>query len=274
MDSPLRVWVDTDVALGARAGDVDDGFALAALLGAAAKGRVELLGISTVDGNTSAPEAERCARALLDAAGARVPVVPARSGSDEAGREIAKLPEGAFLVAIGPLGNVAAALERDPGLARRARIRIVGGNLTSRGFVPPVWPHEFNLWKDRGSARAVLRAPWRDLVIHPLDVLRKFRCDAERIERLSTAGPVGALLASGSRRWLARSRWRWGDEGFPVWDLVPALEAAGVLPVHVETRTLPLPQRIAFGIPRTLCALVDFAPDQAWRGFAELVGGL
>lgn len=264
-----RVWVDTDVALGAPAGDVDDGFALAALTGAAALGRIELLGASTVDGNTTAAEAERCARTLFEAAGASVPV-----HRDGAARAIAGLPDDAVLVAIGPLGNVAAALALDPGLAARARLSVVGGNLTSPGFLPPLWPHEFNLAKGRRSARAVLNAPWRELVLYPLDVLRRFRCDAARIERLAAAGagPVRRLLAEGSRRWLARSRWRHGAGGFPVWDLVPALEAAGALRVRVEPRTFPRPQRIAFGIPERVSAATDFDPDEAWRGFDELVG--
>jgi inosine-uridine nucleoside N-ribohydrolase len=264
-----RVWVDTDVALGAAAGDVDDGFALAALAGAAALGRIELAGVSTVDGNTSAVEAERCARARLEAAGSPG-VVPVHRAA-AAARAIAALPDESFLVAIGPLANVAAALELDPGLAARTRLRVVGGNLTSRGFLPPLWPHEFNLAKGGRAARAVLNAPWRELVVHPLDVLRRFRCDAARIERLSSAGRVGALLADGSRRWLARSRWRHGTGGFPVWDLVPALEVSGALAVRVEERTFPLPQRLAFGIPERIAALTDFDPEEAWRGFAELV---
>src|SRR5437667_461578 len=60
-----RVWVDTDVALGARWGDVDDGFALAALLRCPS---VEILGISTVFGNTTPEVAARCAREILSAA--------------------------------------------------------------------------------------------------------------------------------------------------------------------------------------------------------------
>ncbi|MDQ2970003.1 MAG: nucleoside hydrolase, partial [Acidobacteriota bacterium] len=164
---PPRVWVDTDIALGAPAGDVDDGFALAALLAASRAGRVELLGISTVSGNASAAEAEDCARAMAAASGVESPVL--RGESAEAA--IAGLPEGARIVAIGPLSNVAAALSAAPDLASRATLRLVGGNLSSRGILPPLWPHEFNLAHDRRAARAVLSAPWRELVLYPLDVV-------------------------------------------------------------------------------------------------------
>lgn len=267
--------MDTDVALGAPAGDVDDGFALAALLGAAAKGRVELLGISTVSGNCKAGEAERCARKILDAAGADVHLVRGGGSAREAtaaGEAIAALPDGAVVVAIGPLSNVAAALARDPALASRVRLRVVGGNLSSRGFLPPLWPHEFNLAKDRASARAVLRASWRELVFYPLDVLRPFRCDARRIERLAGMGPMGALLAAGSRRWIGKTRWRHGDRGFPVWDLPPVLEAVGAVRVRVEERTFPRAQRRFSGIAERARAAVGFDVDAVWRAFDELLG--
>jgi inosine-uridine nucleoside N-ribohydrolase len=74
--------VDTDVALGARRGDVDDGFALAALFRAVQRGRVELLGVSTVFGNATARESERCALAIAERGGLSVAVV---RGGESAG---------------------------------------------------------------------------------------------------------------------------------------------------------------------------------------------
>src|SRR6516165_6077847 len=100
-----RVWVDTDVALGAPRGDVDDGFALAALLAAHRRGQVDLLGISTVFGNATAALSGKCARELVNRAGAGVTVL---SGAEEAGREtaaaeaIAVLPAGVELLCLGP----------------------------------------------------------------------------------------------------------------------------------------------------------------------------
>lgn len=270
-----RVWVDTDVALGSAAGDVDDGFALAALVGAARKGRIELLGISTVSGNCTAPEAERCARTLLEAASApALPVIRGGSSAREAGaagEALAALPDETRLVAIGPLSNVAAAVALDPEMPRRVRIAVVGGNLTSRGFLPPLWPHEFNLAKDRASARSALAAPWLELVLHPLDVLRRFRCDASRLETVAEFGEPGRLLARESVRWLVSTRWRFGSGGFPVWDLVPALVAADALEVAVEERRFPAVQRAYSGIPPRARAAVDFDPRAAWTAFGRLV---
>jgi inosine-uridine nucleoside N-ribohydrolase len=268
-----RVWVDTDVALGSGRGDVDDGFALAALLGAARLGRIELLGISTVSGNASASEAARCARALAFAAGSNVPVLRGADPSepDAAAAAIAALPDGCRIVSIGPLSNIGSAILLAPDLPRRVSLSVVGGNLTSRGPLPPLWPHEFNLAKDRASARAVLGASWRELVLYPLDAMKRLRCTGERVRRISRAGPVGALLAEGSRRWLRRSSWRWGRAGFPVWDLPSALEAAGALEVEIAAVRFPPAQRRYSGIPEKASAAVAFDPQAAWRAFDDLV---
>ncbi|HEY6050915.1 MAG TPA: nucleoside hydrolase, partial [Thermoanaerobaculia bacterium] len=167
------VWVDTDIALGSARGDVDDGFALAALLAAARVGRIELLGISTVSGNAPASEAARCARAIVAAAGSDVPVLRGASPPESAGdaptvhAALAALPDGCRLVSIGPLSNVAAAIAVAPELPGRVSLSVVGGNLSSKGPLSPFWPHEFNLSKDRSSAKAVLGARWRRLVFHP-----------------------------------------------------------------------------------------------------------
>src|SRR5450755_4835374 len=93
---PPSVWLDTDMALGSSGGDVDDGFALAALLGAARSGRISLRGISAVGGNAPAPEAERCARRLVAVSGVSVDVV---AGGPDAAAAISSLPEGAAIVA-------------------------------------------------------------------------------------------------------------------------------------------------------------------------------
>ena len=271
-----RLWIDTDIALGASAGDVDDGFALAALFGAARSGRAEILGISTVSGNADAATAERCARALAAAARADVRILAGfgSAAPEGAARAIADLPEGSRIVALGPLSNVAAAAAIDPGLPARAALSVVGGNLSSPGFLPPLWPHEFNLARDRASARRVLAAPWRELLFHPLDVVSRLRCGRQRLEEVSRMGAVGAALSRDSRRWLARTRripWR---SDFAVWDLPAALAAAGVLPVVSSPRTFPSAQRAFAGIPDPALAVTSFDAGVAWRAFLELVRAL
>lgn len=269
-----RIWVDTDVALGAAAGDVDDGFAVAALFAAARTGAIELLGISTVSGNARAAEAAACVHALASAAASVVRIVPgwdAPGGAAEAAAAIASLPEGCQLLALGPLSNVAAAVAADPALPGRTSLSVVGGNLSSRGFLPPLWPHEFNLARDRLASLVALGARWRRLVLYPLDVVRRVRCSRSRLAEIFSYGAPGAHLAIESERWLRRAQWRHRDAAFPVWDLPAALVATGALSVRVESRTFPASQRRLSGIPRPALAVVDLDPEAAWRAFEDLL---
>ena len=137
----VRVWIDTDVALGEARGDVDDGFALAALLAARRLSGLEVLGISTVFGNTTAARSRECAREIVRRAGEPVAVL---CGAEEPGQSsaaadaIAALEPDVELLCLGPLTNVAAACRRDPELPARLRFRAVGGSLSSPGFLPPL----------------------------------------------------------------------------------------------------------------------------------------
>jgi len=194
---------------------------------------VELVGISAVAGNTSAAEAASCARRLVAAAGARVDVVaPA-----DAPARIAALPAGTELLALGPLGNVAAALVRDPSLSARIRVSVVGGNLSSRGRWPPWWPYEFNLAKDAAAARALFASPTARAV-YPLDVCRALTIGVGELRRIARASPLGEYLVARSWRWLAYAPLRYRALRFPLWDLVPALDRLGLLPSTHVTRPL------------------------------------
>jgi len=132
---------------------------------------------------------------------------------------------------------VMAALARDPSLAERARVSLVGGNLSSRGRWPPWWPHEFNLSQDAPAARALFASPL-PRVVYPLDVCRSLTVDVAGLRRLAERSPLGAYLARHSWRWLARATVRHLALGFTVWDLVPALDALGLLPATRTTRRL------------------------------------
>lgn len=260
------VWVDTDVALGAPRGDVDDGFALAFLLAAARVGLVELAGISTVDGNTSAERAEECARALSETARWTGRVV---RGADPG---LARLPAGARIVALGPLGNVDAAIRLDPGLAERVSLSVVGGNLSSAGVLPPLWPYDFNLARDRAAAARVLAAPWREIVLFPLDVVRSLWADRVRLEEVRRTGALGALVSEGSLRWIRRARRLRGSSSFPVFDLPAALHAAGALPGVV---TGGLPDRARRRLPGRpagpISCLTSLSPAAAWAVFLDVL---
>lgn len=267
--------MDTDVALGAPSGDVDDGFALAALLAGAVGGSIDLLGVSTVFGNTTAARSEDCVGRLAGLAALRVPVVRGAEGpglSSEGARGLAALPEGAELLCLGPLTNVAAALRLDPSLPARCSLRAVGGNLSSGGLLPPLWPFEFNLARDREAAREVLAMGWRGLRLYPLDVVRRMRADRARLERLSRLGPLGAALARGSARWVRRSRWRYPSGSFPVYDLPPALELLGLIRLPFADRRPGSGSSRFLGNSDPCPFVLGLDPTEAWTALETVLG--
>jgi inosine-uridine nucleoside N-ribohydrolase len=258
--------VDTDVALGAARGDVDDGFALAALLCAHRAGSARVLGISTVSGNTSAARAEECAARLCEAAGVKV----ALARDAEAAERLAVLPEGTDLLALGPLTNIARACRLDPRLPDRISLRAVGGNLSSRGFLPPLWPYEFNMARDPSAAREVFRGAWKGLLLFPLDVVRRVRADEQRLESLARLSSLGAYLARGSLRWLVRARRFRESASFPVWDLPAALDTLGLTR---PPRSLVKPPHRGryFGNREEVASVSSCDPTEHWEAFETLL---
>lgn len=214
------IWVDTDVALGAGRGDVDDGFALAAVARAAPE---RLLGVSAVSGNTDGDTARRCADRLLGVLGTG----GACLSEADAPRALAALPAGTQVLAIGPPANLIRAARLDPAFPSRVRVRVVG-RLHRPLRHPLLGLFDLNF---RGArARPFWRLPFREQRVFPLDVVFRLRFDANDMDRLAAAGPLGEHLARHSRRWLARAPLRYLRASFPAWDLVAALDAVDRLP--------------------------------------------
>ncbi|MDN4475921.1 nucleoside hydrolase [Demequina sp. SYSU T00192] len=93
------------------------------------------------------------------------------------------------IVAIGPLTNLAHAIDRDPGFAARVReLVIMGGSLDGVGNVTP--HAEYNIYADVEAAAAVLGAPFprvRLVTWSPL-TLRDAVFDATRVARIDALG--------------------------------------------------------------------------------------
>ncbi len=269
IDSP--VFVSSDCALGSRRGDVDDGFAVAALLTCAVP-----LTLASSHGNTSELEARRNLSRLRDLAGRDDVAVLAGAGVaasfSAAGRWLAARQESTSIVALGPLTDLAAALDLDPSCARRwSQVILVGGNRRSHGRWPPPWPYEFNLTKDRAATAVALREI-QSLVVVPLDRARRLRAEGAELERLA-GSTLGDDLRAGSRRWVRRNRWLKGRSGFPVWDLVAVATLCWPHLVRLEagplSSGLPL---AAYGLAeREALWVADF---DAAGIFEALVGGL
>ena len=209
---------------------IDDALAIAYALGSP---EVELIGITATYGNVLMEDSVRNSLAVLDILGASsVPVHPGlphsstaedfsvqeissfihgRNGLGEAdiapsARSAAATDAVDFLieasrqygeelvyVPTGPLTNLAAALEKDPGLAGRLRVVLMGGALSVSGNVSP-WA-EANISQDPDAADAVLRSGI-DATMIGLDVTLQTLLTREQTRRWRELGtPAGAFLA-------------------------------------------------------------------------------
>jgi inosine-uridine nucleoside N-ribohydrolase len=268
----LVLIVEADNALGSAHGDVDDGFALAALLGASER---ELVVVSTF-GNTNEAAADRNNRALAALSGRTVTHLRgcAHAGEDhaEAVDFLCRAGAGAVLLALGPLTTLAAALRRQLGLAL-ARVVVVGGDLTSRGRWPPLWPHEFNLCKDRAAASAVF-ASRLPLTIVPLDVGRRLLLPPAFLARLQ--GDVGAHLRVHADRRLQRNR-RWlGLDALRSYDVLAAATQFAPEALRCEVRRVRLHHRgfLEQGKGRDADVVVDFDADAVLAAVGERINAL
>jgi len=185
-----------------------------------------VMGITTVSGNAPLADTSRNALALAELAGWSTPVhsgaaaplsgkpLHATHVHGETGLGGAGLPEptrtlagrdapgflleasrrapGLWVVAIGPLTNVALALERDPGFAGRvAGISIMGGSATAGNVTRAA---EFNIWADPEAAAVVFDSGAR-LKMCGLNLTTQLRSSDGLIPRLAGRGAVPDLVA-------------------------------------------------------------------------------
>ncbi|HVT05572.1 MAG TPA: nucleoside hydrolase [Thermoanaerobaculia bacterium] len=260
-------YIDSDNALGSPFGDVDDAFAIAALL----QSPLDVIGIGSVAGNTSEPRAaannERVAStcgftgAMLRPAGSAITkFLSATSGP-------------LTIAALGPLTNIAAAIRDDPGFVSRVKeVVIVGANATSRGRWPPLWPHEFNLTKDKVATFALFRSDL-PLTFVPLEVACRMRASHERLRDLPK-NELTDLLVKGSRRWLRRARILKRASSFPVWDLTAAmyLIEPGLFTWEETTATIASNTHMKFGEgDRPVRLIRSFDESKAWEAFVRRI---
>src|SRR5260370_5272722 len=204
-DNVLRmIFIDTDNAMGSPSGDVDDAFAIAALV----RSGIAIAAIASVAGNTPEPRAFENNRRLGEVLGWRGPLL---RGGAEARAALAMFD--GRVAALGPLTNVTAA-------TRAREIAIVGANTSSRGRWPPRWPHEFNLTKDVSATLELFRSDV-PLTIFPLDVARELWVTRRDLDAIR--GPLGEYLRAGAVRWFRRL-WRVKfTRRLPNYDLAAAL---------------------------------------------------
>ncbi|TDR33111.1 nucleoside hydrolase [Hydromonas duriensis] len=245
MTQKTKIIIDTDPG-------VDDALAIAF---AVLHPNLELLGLTTVFGNVSVEQSTVNAGYLLDllkakhvpvAKGEGVPSVqkphsfpdfvhgkngfgdiavnyPAdfkpvdMSAADFIIKTIHEHPNEVVLVPIGPLTNIALALQKDPTIAHKVKeVVIMGGAAHEKGNVSP--GAEANIWNDPHAAQVVFEAPWK-VVMVGLDVTWKTIMPDEPMARIAEKSPVvGGFLKEICKFYANFYRTVGGFDGFSLHD--------------------------------------------------------
>jgi inosine-uridine nucleoside N-ribohydrolase len=115
---------------------------------------------------------------------------------------IEKSPEPITLIAIGPLPNIAAALEREPNIAKKARFVGMHGSVR-RGYGGKSQPQrEYNVVTFLKASRMVFTADW-DMTITPLDTCSLVVLKADKYKKvLESNDPIAKAVIENYRVWL------------------------------------------------------------------------
>lgn len=235
----LSLIIDTDPGLGEPGSDIDDGFAIALAL---ASSDVNLLGLTIVNGNVDAVTGTDVARRLLARLGRadirvlrgaerplRRDMAPVRAlfdavlppaappspevklgpthsqhAADFLVEQAARHPGEIVVVAIGPMTNLALAIERDPGFARNVRelVLMAGSATTYAQNITVVG--DFNAYVDPEALDIVLRSGARirmvglDQTSHVLLT----RADANFLRASQPADSFGSWAADCTDAWI------------------------------------------------------------------------
>lgn len=114
------------------------------------------------------------------------------------------------ILGIGPLGNIASALEKDPTITEHARYVGMQGSLRKGYGGTPAPSIEYNVAKNPVSCRKVFNAGW-DVTITPLDTCGTVRLEGPRYVKIIEADtPACSILIENQEIWSwstnARSR--------------------------------------------------------------------
>jgi len=243
----------------------DDALAITLAL---ARPELDVLGITTIGGNSTLANTTRNALRVLALLGRTD--VPVAAGPDQplvrpletapqvhgvSGLDGADLPEPASeprpegaleflratlaaapapvtLIPVGPLTNIGLLLRTYPGIAEKiAGISLMGGAMGAGNWTPAA---EFNIWVDPEAARIVFRSGL-PITMHGLDVTHKALMGLPEADRLDAVGTrVGHVFADLLRFFTKFQVEMYGTADTPIHDAVAVAHVA--LPGLVTTR--------------------------------------
>ena len=219
---PEKVIIDTDIG-----DDIDDAFAVALALRSP---ELQVLGITTTFGDTKT-RAKLLDRFLAEVGRPDIPVAAgapsppksnftqrryaqnnhyAKSSHPDAVAflldQIRRNPGQITLIAIGPLMNVGASIDKDPATFRKLkRVVMMGGSIKrgygDLGFGPPVPPQpEWNILNDVPSAQKLF-ASGAPLFVMPLDATQLKLDEVKRMFLFSQSTPITDALTLLYHQW-------------------------------------------------------------------------
>ena len=264
----MKIIIDTDPGQ-------DDAAAIMLALGSP---EIDLLGITVVAGNVPLARTELNARMVCEMsgrtdikvyAGADAPLVRSlvtaehvhgKTGLDgpelfepsfplQDGHAVdfiietlmAEAPGTVSLCPIGPLTNVALALQKEPAIASRIQqIVLMGGGYFEQGNITPA--AEFNIYVDPQAA-AIVFASGAPIVMMPLDVTHKVLATKDRVERIRAVGNRAAHALTDMLNFFERfDMEKYGSDGGPLhdpttiaWLIKPELFSGRQCNVEIET---------------------------------------
>lgn len=243
--TPQKIIIDTDPGQ-------DD--AVAILLALASPAELDLLGICVVAGNVPLPWTQKNALKICELAGKRDtpvfagadrpmvrPLVTAEHVHGRTGLDGPDLPEPTMqlqathavdfiidtlrrepantvtLCTLGPLTNVALALQRAPDIVSRVQqIVLMGGGFSEGGNITPA--AEFNIYVDPHAADVVFRSGIA-LVVMPLDVTHQVLTTRKRVAAIGALGTSVAKATVELLEFFERyDEQKYGSDGGPLHD--------------------------------------------------------
>ncbi len=254
------VWIDTDPACGLNAtDDVDDCWAL---LAAFKSPEIVVRGISTVFGNVDCDTAHRVASNFIRRStkeegisapplykGASKKSIPGSPRASEASHAIsaALQSESLIIIALGPLTNIATALELTPELTQKVKrvIAIAGNRPGGRRFwfqKKPIHFHDLNFKKDPGAFEIVLGSGV-PVTLLPFEAAQQVTITAKDLDQVSDIDGTAGWLADVSRGWIRFWEESLGEKGFYPFDslavgyaVLPKLFLCEQIPAQVVRR--------------------------------------
>jgi inosine-uridine nucleoside N-ribohydrolase len=252
------VWIDTDVSIGSPIREADDGFAL---MLAFHSREIRILGVSASYGNAPLPFVDRVAREMTRQfgaaadlsekqifAGARSPRDLGHQSAASEATAAASMRHRLTYIALGPITNLATALQLHPKLRDRIdQVVIIGG--IAQGEEPPFRIHDANVFKDPRAADIVLRSGI-PIVLAPIGVASTLTIDRQEMRRLKMAGRAGEYLSRKSAWWMFFWTHIARSPGAPVFDALGVIATARPELVRTERRYAAVDQNHAMVLTR------------------------